>query len=151
MKHNWQKDENGNVDEWAWEAGYHNGVYCVDCRKTVCVHCNPDYMELDDCTGPEPDEATPSDSKCHFGEIQWFEKICERLRDYNDGFIWCNGGDEIMCRSEDAANALADLIESLYCSQGKEVVVNTGYYDPKDDAKNGETDCCTGWWYVNLS
>ena len=33
MKHNWQKDENGNVDEWAWEAGYHNGVYCVDCGK----------------------------------------------------------------------------------------------------------------------
>lgn len=54
MKHNWEKDENGNVNEWAWESGFHNGVFCVDCGKSVCVHCDPDYMELDDCTGPEP-------------------------------------------------------------------------------------------------
>ena len=55
MKHNWQKNENGNVDEWAWEAGFHNGVFCMDCGRSVCVHCDPDYMELDDCTGPEPE------------------------------------------------------------------------------------------------
>ena len=53
MKHNWQKDENGNVDEWAWGNGFHNGVFCVDCGKSVCVCCNPNYMDLDDCTGPE--------------------------------------------------------------------------------------------------
>lgn len=53
MKHNWERDENGNINEWAWEAGFHNGVFCVDCGKSVCVHCNPDYMELDDCTGPQ--------------------------------------------------------------------------------------------------
>ncbi len=61
MKHNWKKNENGNVDEWAWESGFHNGVYCQDCGKTVCVHCNPDYMELDDCTGPEPKTITNAD------------------------------------------------------------------------------------------
>ena len=53
MKHNWERDENGNINKWAWEAGFHNGVFCVDCGKSVCVHCNPDYMELDDCTGPQ--------------------------------------------------------------------------------------------------
>lgn len=53
MKHNWEKDENGNVNEWAWEANSHNGVFCVDCGKSVCVHCDPNYMELDDCTGPQ--------------------------------------------------------------------------------------------------
>ena len=53
MKHNWERDENGNINEWAWEAGFHNGVFCVDCGKSVCVHCNPDYMEFDDCTGPQ--------------------------------------------------------------------------------------------------
>ena len=51
MKHNWERDENGNINEWAWESGFHSGVFCVDCGKSVCVHCNPDYMELDDCTG----------------------------------------------------------------------------------------------------
>ena len=37
MKHNWERDENGNINEWAWEAGFHNGVFCVDCGKSVCV------------------------------------------------------------------------------------------------------------------
>lgn len=53
MKHNWERDENGNINEWAWESGFHNGVFCVDCGKSVCVGCNPDYMELNDCTGPQ--------------------------------------------------------------------------------------------------
>ena len=53
MKHNWERDENGNLNEWAWESGFHNGVFCVDCGKSVCVGCNPDYMELNDCTGPQ--------------------------------------------------------------------------------------------------
>ncbi len=75
MKHNWQKDENGNVDEWAWEAGYHNGVYCVDCGKTVCVHCNPDYMELDDCTGPEPETITNGDRIRQMTDEELAERI----------------------------------------------------------------------------
>lgn len=57
MKHNWERDENGNIDEWAWESGFHNGVFCVDCGKAVCVNCNPDYMELDDCIGPQKPDA----------------------------------------------------------------------------------------------
>ena len=55
MKHNWEKDENGNVNEWAWESGFHNGVICMNCGRSVCIHCEPDYLELDDCTGPEPE------------------------------------------------------------------------------------------------
>ena len=55
MKHNWKKDENGNVNEWTWESGFHNGVICRNCGRSVCVHCEPDYLELDDCTGPEPE------------------------------------------------------------------------------------------------
>lgn len=51
MKHNWKKNENGTIDEFAWESGFHNGVICVDCGKTVCVCCHPDYMEMDDCNG----------------------------------------------------------------------------------------------------
>ena len=61
MRHNWKKDKNGNVDEWAWDAGYHNGVYCVNCGKTVCVNCTPDYMALDDCTGSEANIVTNAD------------------------------------------------------------------------------------------
>lgn len=52
MKHNWEKNEDGTVNEFAWESGYHNGVFCVDCGKSVCVCCHPDYMDLDDCKSP---------------------------------------------------------------------------------------------------
>lgn len=34
---------------YAWDNDYHNGVVCEVCGEAVCVHCNPDYMELDDC------------------------------------------------------------------------------------------------------
>lgn len=48
-KHTWKKNENGEIDDCAWDYDYHNGVVCEVCGETVCVHCNPDYMELDDC------------------------------------------------------------------------------------------------------
>ena len=48
-KHTWRKDENGEVDDFAWDFGYHNGVACEVCGETVCVHCNPEYDELTDC------------------------------------------------------------------------------------------------------
>lgn len=81
--------------------------------------------------------------------IDWFDEICKRLRDYSEGDIW-SAGDEILCKTESAADAIADLIESLYRSDDEEVMVNTGYYDPEEDERNGEVDRFTGWWYVNI-
>lgn len=81
--------------------------------------------------------------------IGWFELVANRLRDYSEGEIWSTG-DEILCKTESAANAIADMFETLYRSQGQTVVVNTGYYDPKEDMMNGEIDRFTGWWYVNI-
>lgn len=48
-KHTWAKKENGEVDDFAWDYEYHNGVYCEVCGKTVCIHCNPKYDKLTDC------------------------------------------------------------------------------------------------------
>lgn len=81
--------------------------------------------------------------------MDWFGLISERLRDYSDGEIWSDG-DEILCRTEDVANAFADMLEQMYQSSGDEVVVNTGYYNPEEDKRNGEEDRYTGWWYVNI-
>lgn len=53
--------------------------------------------------------------------------------------------------SEEAANAVADLIEAFYRSQGEEISVNTGYYDPEEDKRNGEETEHTGWWYVYVN
>ena len=82
-------------------------------------------------------------------ETNWFEEINTRLRDYSEGEIW-SLGDELLCKTEDAANTLADLLEQLYRSQGEEIIVNTGFYDPDEDKRNNEEDRCTGWWYVNI-
>lgn len=48
-KHKWRKDKNGEIDDFAFDYDYHNGVVCEICGKAVCVHCNPDYDKLEDC------------------------------------------------------------------------------------------------------
>ncbi len=48
-KHKWKRDKNGEVDDWAWDAGYCNGVVCEVCGDSYCVYCDPDYDELEDC------------------------------------------------------------------------------------------------------
>ena len=54
MKHNWKKNKDGSIDEYAWEYGFHSGIVCEDCGRCVCTMCNSNYVELDDCTG-KPD------------------------------------------------------------------------------------------------
>ena len=81
--------------------------------------------------------------------VDWFQEIANRLRDYSDGEIW-SAGDEILCKTESAADALADMFECLYIAQGEKILINTGYYDPEEDVRNGELDRYTGWWYVNI-
>lgn len=82
-------------------------------------------------------------------KANWFEEITDRLRDYSEGNIW-SSGDEILCKTEEVADALADMFECLYRAQDEEILVNTGYYDPVEDERNLEVDRYTGWWYVNI-
>ena len=82
-------------------------------------------------------------------KINCFETIVERLREEPSCHIWSNGS-EILCKTEDVADALADMLECMYEAQGEDILVNTGYYDPVEDERSGETDRYTGWWYVNI-
>lgn len=83
-------------------------------------------------------------------KLNWIDLITERLRDYSEGEIWTDGGSEILVRTESAANTVADMLTTLYRTQGEEVEINTGYYDPEEDERNNEVDRYTGWWYVNI-
>ena len=80
---------------------------------------------------------------------EWFEIIVERLPSEPKGDMWASGG-EILCRTEEIADDIADFIERLYYSHGEEVFVNTGCYDPEEDVRMGEADELTGWWYVDI-
>lgn len=82
-------------------------------------------------------------------KLNWFEVITDRLRDYSEGNIWTDGN-EILCKTESAADTIADMLETLYKTQGEEITAITGYYDPKEDERNNEVDRYTGWWYVSI-
>lgn len=54
-------------------------------------------------------------------------------------------GEQLLTETEELANALADLIDLVDDCQ-----TITGYYDPEEDAKSGEVDEYTGYYYVSL-
>lgn len=62
------------------------------------------------------------------------------------GHFWSPTSGEILVDDESKAEAVADFIEDLVGGQ----FVNTGYYDPEEDERNGETDQDTGYYYVNI-
>ena len=43
--HQWQLDEYGQPDDWAFEYDYHNGYVCIRCGYSFCKHCEPDGFE----------------------------------------------------------------------------------------------------------
>lgn len=59
----------------------------------------------------------------------------------NDKF-WSDGC-QILSKDESAINALADLFDQLGAQE-----VCTGYYDPAEDERQGETDEYTGYFYL---
>jgi len=77
--------------------------------------------------------------------VELLGKLVELLP-HEDARIWAHDGDEILCETEQTAETIADLFDALY---GEETV-NTGYYDPVEDERNGETDCRTGYYYVQI-
>lgn len=58
--------------------------------------------------------------------------------------LWTDGV-EILCRTEALAEQIANAVDRIAGEQ----CAHTGYYDPFEDARNGETDDHTGWYYVD--
>ena len=42
-EHDWQKDDDGSIDNWAFSLGYCNGPMCQRCHHFFCEHCSKDY------------------------------------------------------------------------------------------------------------
>lgn len=86
---------------------------------------------------------------------QIIDKIIEMLprepRSYdtvnNPGF-WANGT-EILCPSETECEAVAEFLRDILSKYGN-MVIQTGWYDPFEDARNGEQDERTGFCYISF-
>ena len=63
-----------------------------------------------------------------------------------EGYRMWYDGEEILCETEQMAEHLADFIDTIYRGQ----TATTGYYDPEEDERNGETNDHTGWYYVTV-
>lgn len=45
--HDWEKDDNGNIDRWAMSSEFCNGPMCSRCYRSFCEHCHvEDYDEM---------------------------------------------------------------------------------------------------------
>lgn len=56
-------------------------------------------------------------------------------------------GDELLFKYEADCERVADAIDDYVFGYGES---HTGYYDPYEDAKSGETDANTGWYYIDF-
>lgn len=84
-----------------------------------------------------------------------FEKLLITTRSYllevlianeeNNKHGYWSDGQEILCKTEDAAERLADFLEDCGFAE-----INTGYYDPEQDKVEGCVDEYTGFWYVSM-
>lgn len=64
--------------------------------------------------------------------------------DENRHGYWSDGED-ILCKTEEQANHLADFLEDLGYTD-----VTTGHYDLAEDERDGCVDALTGYYYVSI-
>lgn len=48
-EHAWKLDEEGHIDDMAWEAENHNGPVCTRCGESPCVYCKPNFEHIGPC------------------------------------------------------------------------------------------------------
>jgi hypothetical protein len=48
-EHEWEKNKDGEPDEWAWMFDVHNGPVCQRCGYSFCEGCNPNGWTARKC------------------------------------------------------------------------------------------------------
>ena len=71
----------------------------------------------------------------------------KNIRVEGDIGLWSDG-EMILCSSEPACRLIANLLRDILCDST--IVVKTGYFDPFEDGRNGETDDYTGFYYIDF-
>lgn len=49
-QHSWVRDDNGEIDYFAYCFDFHNGPRCKRCNYEFCEHCNPGGLKNTPCT-----------------------------------------------------------------------------------------------------
>lgn len=48
-EHTWEQGEDGYINIFAFEEGYHNGPKCVVCGYSFCHHCSDGKVPVKEC------------------------------------------------------------------------------------------------------
>lgn len=48
-EHDWVRDKNGDIDDFAYDGDYHNGPMCKRCHYAFCIYCKPDGWNKEPC------------------------------------------------------------------------------------------------------
>ena len=48
-EHDWERKENGEIDDFAFDGDYHNGPACKRCYYSFCIHCDPNGWNKEPC------------------------------------------------------------------------------------------------------
>jgi len=76
-KHLWYKEDDGEIDLWRLDVGFHNGPACQVCGESFCVNCNKDWENTECRIGHYECSACKEPSK------DGRENFCPQLRREN--------------------------------------------------------------------
>lgn len=82
-KHDWIRDDDGEIDLWVMDVGYHNGPMCKRCHVSVCEHCNPDYDE-EECVVDEHRCPSCNEEVHYYYDTDKFCRNCGQALDWGE-------------------------------------------------------------------
>lgn len=67
----------------------------------------------------------------------------------DDPGFWTDGN-MILCPSESECEIVVEFLKDVLSGWEGTVEIVTGYFDPYEDVRNGETDNYTGFYYIDF-
>ncbi len=141
-------EDNGKLAWWISKKGFTTARYCFTAADEKEVEYQiknglSGYISLLDSTLQGADVTDRIDRLL-------MDLIWALPKDpYGGTYRFWTDGEEILCLEEEDCESVANLLEDVL-DQHSTMVVKTGYYDPEEDARNGETNDHTGFYYIDF-
>ena len=91
--HDWQRTEDGSIDDMAFDVDFHNGPMCQRCGYSFCIHCEDDNVETlleSECINERRKKLCPycmnhiSSLTLDTGRMMYYCPYCGKEIDYQD-------------------------------------------------------------------